>query len=429
MVRTAKRAFINPFILGWLMFFLTSFFYFYDFILRMIPSVMMDNILQLYNVDADMYAFYESSFYVTYTPLQLFAGPLIDEIGVRKIFPLAVLCCLIGALVSALQPYFSFLIIARMLIGLGSSFAFVMVLKISNEWLPAYYYPFIAGLTTTLGMIGGIVSEVVLPDFIQYGVPNMYFFLAFFAAVLIILSYFCIFDKEDHEITSVLDIRLIYDIYTVFSTRQFILIGVIGCLLFTPVQLFVVWAQPFFAQTLSISKHDAGHIASMLFWGIATGAPFFGWLASQIQNKRILLIIGSLLSAMCLITILFYPNLTPWQVSVLMYGLGFFKSCQPLVFVSAKNLVSPHLTATAVAGTNMIVNLSSFFQPVIGYQLSRYHRLYEHGMSNYTLLNWQLALSVIPVFLLVACFLSFFLKLDSDEIDYANPVTNNALSN
>ena len=77
----------------------------------------------------------------------------------------------------------------------------------------------------------------------------------------------------------------------------------------------------------------------------------------------------------------------------------------------------------------MIVNLSSFFQPVIGYQLSRYHRLYEHGMSNYTLLNWQLALSVIPVFLLVACFLSFFLKLDSDEIDYANPVNNNVLSN
>ena len=57
MVRTAKRDFINPFVLGWLMFSLTSFFYFYDFILRMMPSVMMDDIVALYHVDADMYAF------------------------------------------------------------------------------------------------------------------------------------------------------------------------------------------------------------------------------------------------------------------------------------------------------------------------------------------------------------------------------------
>ncbi len=403
----------NQIQIGWLLFGLTSLFYFYDFILRMIPSVMMDNILQVYQKDASDFAFLESSFYFMYTPLQLFAGPLVDEFGPKKVFPAAIACCLIGSVLSALEINFNILILSRMLIGFGSAFAFVIVLKTASDWLPSYYYPFLSGLTTTLGMIGGIVAEVVLPSLIHYGSTAMYTVCALIAAMLIIASLMYMQDKHEHSDSNVDFKMIIYDIYTVLIIPQIWIIGIIGCFLFTPVQLFITWSKSFFMHTMHISELDAGQISSMLFWGVATGAPFNGWLSSQIQNKKILLKIGSICSCATMLAILFIADLSPWNMSLLMYATGFFMSSQSLVFVFAKNIVSYHLTATAIATANMIVNMSSYIQPLIGNNLARYHILYEAGSIHYGLKNWQASLVIIPIMLFASFILSFFL----DESD------------
>ncbi len=404
----------NQLRLGWLLFTLTALFYFYDFILRMIPSVMMDEIIRVYHTDATDFALLESSFYFMYTPLQLFAGPLVDEYGNKRIFPLAILCCLVGALLSALEIHFNVLVLGRMLIGLGSAFAFVIVLKTASEWLPSYYYPFLSGLTTTLGMIGGIVAEVLLPSVIHYGSTLMYMGCGLFAIFLISCSFLFMQDKESHEKTEVDFKMIVYDIYAVLSLPQMWIIGLVGCFLFTPVQLFITWAKSFFMHAMHINEANAGHITSMLFWGVATGAPFNGWLSTQIGNKKVLLKLGSILACLNMLTILYIPT-SPWIMSLLMYTLGFFMSSQCLIFVFAKNLVTPHLTATAVATANMIVNLSSYIQPLIGMQLASYHKYYEIGKMHYTTRNWQLALMIIPLLLFAGCILSFFIKEESEK--------------
>ncbi len=399
----------NQIRMGWLLFALTALFYFYDFILRMIPSVMMDEIIRIYHTDASDFALLESSFYLMYTPLQLFAGPLVDEYGNKRIFPSAIACCLVGALLSALEIHFNLLILGRMLIGLGSAFAFVIVLKTASEWLPSYYYPFLSGLTTTLGMIGGIVAEVVLPSVIHYGSTVMYLGCAVFAIFLMTNSFIFMQDKESHEKTQVDFKMIIYDIYAVLSLPQMWIVGLVGCFLFTPVQLFVTWAKSFFIHTLHISEGNAGHITSMLFWGVATGAPFNGWLSTQIHNKKVLLKLGSLLACINMLVILYIPA-SPWMMSLLMYTLGFFMSSQCLIFVFAKNLVTPHLTATAIATANMIVNISSYIQPLIGMQLANYHKNYDIGLMQYSTRNWQLSLTIIPVLLFISYLLCFFIQ-------------------
>ena len=399
--------------LGWFLFGLTALFYYYDFILRMIPSVMMDNIITVYKIDATDFAILESSFYFMYTPLQLLAGPVVDEYGSRKIFPLAIMCCLIGSVLSALEFHFYLLIFARMLIGFGSAFAFIIVLKTASEWLPAYYYPFLSGLTTTLGMAGGITAEIVLPLLIHQGGQFLYLCSALFAVLLIIVSLLYMKDKEEHKEEDIDVQTILYDIYTLLSMRQLWIIGIVGCMLFAPIQIFITWAKSFYMQTIGIDETNAAIITSMLFWGVASGAPFNGWLASQTQNKNIIIRTGSLLALINMILIIFVEN-SGWYNAMLMFTLGLFVSSQCLVFVYAKNLVSPHLTATAVAATNMIVNLSSYIQPIIGKCLSYYHAQYEHGLSYYTVTNWRIALSIVPIMLFISFITSFF--LDENEI-------------
>ena len=80
---------------------------------------------------------------------------------------------------------------------------------------------------------------------------------------------------------------------------------------------------------------------------------------------------------------------------LLMLLVGSGIAAQPLVFVYASRQVSLHLTATAVAATNFIVNLSSLAQPYIGAQLV------EVAQHSYDLKSWRHALSIIPILLAI----------------------------
>ena len=52
----------------------------------------------------------------------------------------------------------------RFLVGFGSSFAFVGVLSLALHWLPRRYFSLVAGLITTLGMLGLVYGEVKITE-------------------------------------------------------------------------------------------------------------------------------------------------------------------------------------------------------------------------------------------------------------------------
>ena len=159
---------------GWIMYAIAASFYFYDFILKLIPSIMMENIISRLNITTNQFGIIELSFYAVYTPMQLFCGPLLDEYGAKRILPGVIGLCLAGSIISGITANYYWYLFARLLIGIGSAFAFVCVLKIASEWFPKSYYPILAGLTTTFGMLGGIFSEAIAPMFNQY--DQRYFF-------------------------------------------------------------------------------------------------------------------------------------------------------------------------------------------------------------------------------------------------------------
>ena len=394
---------------AWLMYVVAASFYFYDFILKLIPAIMMNNILNRLQIGPNQFAMVELSFFAIYTPMQLFCGPLLDEYGAKRILPGVIALCLTGTALSGYTSDFHTYLFARLLIGFGSAFAFVSVLKIASEWLPKRHYPFLAGLTTTFGMLGGIFSESVAPAFNQYHQFYFYSFIIAVGLILLFLALYLIEDKESHDDTP-LDARLLLnDIWTVLRKSQIWIAGLIGLAMFSPIQLFVAWAIQFFQQDLGISEMTAGNITSMMFWGACIVAPLFGWLAGEINHKKRLLLIGSTLSLIGMVAILFSAQTGVISSMLLMFVVGSGIAAQPLVFVYATRQVNLHLTATAVAVTNFIVNLSSLLQPYIGGQLV------EVAKHSYDLTSWRQALVIIPILLAVNYL--FIFKLDEIQYD------------
>src|SRR3954469_7421310 len=77
---------------------LVAAYYFYQYILRSAPSVMMPQLTEAFGVDALGVSAIVGMFYYGYSPFSLVAGAAIDRFGARRIVPIGAAMVGIGAL-------------------------------------------------------------------------------------------------------------------------------------------------------------------------------------------------------------------------------------------------------------------------------------------------------------------------------------------
>ena len=107
--------------IAWL---LAAIYYFYQYIMRSSPSVMMNQLSETFGLSALGLASMVGLFYYGYSPFSLIAGAAMDRLGTRKVVPVGALTVGIGALLFSTgdQTLGS---IGRFLQGAGGVFALV----------------------------------------------------------------------------------------------------------------------------------------------------------------------------------------------------------------------------------------------------------------------------------------------------------------
>ena len=134
------------------------------------------------------------------------------------------------------------------------------------------------------------------------------------------------------------------------------------------------------------------------------------------------MVFGAVGAGVVMMMILYLPNLSESSIQGLMFLLGLLYSAQAIVFAVGREVSPEEAAGTAMAITNMIVMLGAMFlQPLVGHLLdySWSTHAVDAGMmqatvdnlhKTYTVDDYQFALSVIPVGIILAGLLTFFLK-------------------
>ena len=104
---------------------LASFFYFYDFLIQVSPSVMTSQLMDHFGITAAALGAVAGAFYYTYTAFQIPAGLLLGYFGARKILLCTITICTLGTLLFAFAPNAYLLGLARLITGGASAFAFL----------------------------------------------------------------------------------------------------------------------------------------------------------------------------------------------------------------------------------------------------------------------------------------------------------------
>jgi MFS family permease len=405
----------------WLIWGLGASFFFAEYFARVDPSIIAADLMKDFNVGAFALGSLSALFYYPYIAMQLPVGSLVDRYGPHKLMTVMALVCGVGAMLFSFSTFFWMAGFARMLMGFSAAFAFVGTLKLATVWFEPRKLGLLAGLTQGSGMLGAAVGSGGFAFLVSaFGWRHTIFIIGLILLVIGVLIGFFVNDRKPashvHETVHIKPVSILEGLKTVFRNPQSWCNAAYVGLLYAPTGAFAeLWGPSFMHRVYGISNTEGSLMISLVFVGWAIGGPLVGWLSDAIGKRRPILFASAALSAVLLTLILFvYPGsgvgLPLLMTSMVLYGV-----CNTGVAISyaVAGEINPLPTAGAsVAFANMAsIAVAAILQQLLGFILSNtWSGKYVNGIQYYSSVDYKLAMVALPICLVVAFFLVFFIR-------------------
>ena len=398
----------------WLIWGLGCLFYFYECLLQVSPSVMSTELMRDFAVTNHTLGILSGIYFYSYAGMQLPCGVMTDYFGPRRLLTIATTVCALSTIAFGMTENFFMACIARLMIGFGSSFAVVGTLKLASNWFPANRFAFLTGMMVTLGMLGAIFGEAPLALLVDhYGWRHSMIIMGSIGIVVAILIF--IFTKdhgshayqnasEDSKEEGTLGQRLLI----LLRNKQLWLVALYGGLMYTATPVICgLWGVPFLMLSMHLSKAIAANYISLVLFGWALGGPLWGIFSNRIGLRKPPLYIGCVGALLCSALVIFGAVQHKLLVQILLFAFGVFSSGFLPAFALAKELCNQKYIATALSFMNMMNMVGiAIVQPAVGFILDcLWSGEMAHHVRVYTVANYQVALAVLPIGMLVALLL------------------------
>lgn len=391
--------------MAWFMWLIAATFYAIDYFQHTAPSVLIEPIAKSLNINLITVGNIMSIYFPIYAISQLPAGYLLDKFGIK--YPLAIACLIVSlGLYMMIIPSQHMLIIGRVLIAIGSAFAFIGALKTASLWLPQAIFPVAVGMINTIGVIGGMLGQAWLNHLIiDYSWQHAITYISIFGIILAgLMLVFLRSPKTCHKQFIVEFSRL-----NILKDKQIWLLAVYaGIMVGTVVNAFSeLYDVVFLQNSFDISSEQAAVISSMIFAGIAVGGPLHGIIANCFKQKRTWMLIGCVMTIVLFSMIVFSVKVD-FHINamfILYFLTGFFVSSMLLSFSVARCCYDKQVHATIFALINTVIGLCGFiFQFLLGEGIDLINKHAEHQYDQHVFFTSFWILLIPLLFSLFMCY-------------------------
>ncbi len=395
----------------WLAWTLGSLLFFLGFVLRVSPSVMVQDLMRDFSVGAAILGNLSACYFYAYASLQVPVGLLMDKFGPRRLLAVASIVCGLGSLLFAVADNVWLAYAGRVLIGAGAAFGYVGTMTISTAWFAPAQFAFLVGLLQTFGMVGAIGGQAPLALLVEsFGWRDAISFIGILLLLLAVAMWLVIRDKpQTHKRTQ----SLADGLKTVVRNKQSWVCAGVGLTLTAPMLAFAgLWAVPFLKTVYGFEATKAASLTSTFFIGWAVAAPLMGWWSDRVKCRKPFMLLGTLGSTMGFAFISFGPTLpVPLLIPLFMF-CGFAGATMVTTFSLVKELNSLQASGAALGLVNTaVVGSGALMQPLIGLVLDLN---WDGNMINsvplYSEAAYRLGLSVLPAVAGLGLVLSMFLQ-------------------
>lgn len=349
--------------IAWVIWIIASVFYAYQYILRVMPNIMLPNIMEQFGMNAATFGQFSGIYYIGYSLMHLPVGIMLDRYGPKKVMTGCIFLTVIGLLPLIFANHWIYPIAGRFLIGVGASAAILGVFKIIRMTFSEERFPRMLSLSVTIGLIGAIYGGGPVSYMLQtLGYQAVIQLFAVMGLLLAILTYWIIPDiKSSHQGTVAADIK------EVLSNHKVILSCLFAGLMVGTLEGFAdVWGTVFFKQVYNFDETVAASLPSMIYIGMCFGAPVLSLIADKVGNYVGTIVGAGAAMAVCFSLVLFF-NVTPSVLSVSLIIVGVCCAYQILAIYKASTYVRVEVAGLTTAMANMIIMIFGYaFHAIIG---------------------------------------------------------------
>lgn len=392
-------------------------FFSYQFILRVSPNVMTNEILSYFHINATHFGILTSLYYLGYSLMQIPIGILLDQYGPKYVSAVCVLLCIIGAVLFSLSNYWPLALLSRFLIGVGSSGAFISSTKVLRSWAPEKYFSLFMSATITVGLLsahqGGVLTSYLM-EIVGWHKAVLYLGLVGVGLFFFILTSVKNNPKKEKTEMGSLDKVFLNKLMKNLVDQKILWIGLWGAFLTGPLYVVAdVWGISYMTSVFGWAKDQANHASSIIFFGMACGGPIVAAISDKFHHHRksMVAVLAFGMAFILMAEMIFKPSYA--VVLALNFVLGALCSYQILVFSLVVLNTPTHLSGVTFGVVNTINMLSGFvYLPLVGRVLDYcWDGSYQNGIPLYSPGAYQAGISVIVIGLLLGGIGFLFTKI------------------
>lgn len=341
---------------AWSVWIIASVFYAYQYILRVMPNIMLNDIIEQFGISTTTFGQFSGVYYISYSLMHLPIGIMLDRYGPKKIMTSCILLTVIGLTPLLFAEHWIYPIAGRFLIGLGSSAAILGVFKIIRMTFNEERFSRMLSLSVTIGLIGAIYGGGPVNYMReQLGYQAVIQLFAIAGILLAGLTYWIVPDIKTETAGTVFS-----DIKEVLSNKRVIWICLSAGLLVGPLEGFAdVWGTAFLKNVYGFENTLAASMPSMIFVGMCFGAPFLSLIAEKIGNYLWTIIGAGLIMTVCFTTLLLWS--LPLGILTLNFIIvGVCCAYQILAIYKASTYVREGVAGLTTAVANMIIMIFGY---------------------------------------------------------------------
>ncbi len=394
---------------AWIAWGVVTFFYAFQSMLRVFPSIMIDDIRQKFGVDTQQFGDFSGVYYLGYALMHIPIGLLLDHKSPRWVIALSVVLCSLGILPLIYTDSWTLAVVGRFLLGAGSSTAILGVFKVIRLYFPSHKFGTVLGFSVMIGVLGAIYGGRPVQGLVDSmgWVAVLYaFIVAGFLLALAVI--FLIPKRQDPEATTSHG-TLLHDLTVVFKTPYVITTAFLAAFMVGPLEGFAdVWGVSYLTQSYGFSKETASYLPSLIFFGMCVGSPSLAYLGERTKRYTFIIQISALIMGICFLFLLL-TTLPLWGIQVSFIIVGILSAYQVLVMHINSMRVEAKYSGIVTAITNMIImSFGYVFHHFIGRIINSYWEGENvDGIRVYPIEAYDNGLMIIPLGLFLA-FLGFY---------------------
>lgn len=375
-------------------------FYCYQYILRMLPNIIMPDIMSKYQIGAAQFGSFAGIYYIGYIAVHIPIGILLARFGGKKILPLCIALTASGLVPLVYFDFWGSVVIGRALTGIGSSAAIVGALQIFRIIYPDKFARML-GFTVSASLITVVYVGTPLASVIKsVGIDATINILICSGIALALITY--IIMPKSAQGVSHSDIWT--DIKAVICNYKLLFASLFAGFMVGPLEGFAdAWGSAFMIAVYGIEKTIADSLTLSILFGMFMGCIILPYIADKTRLYLGVTIVSGMGMIICFVYIL-SGGANEKSLYYICLITGIFCAYQVVIISKIATYVSEERSGMAAAVANMIIMTFGWvFHNAIGISLDKsWDGVLVNGLKSYSSEAFVTSISIIPIMISLA---------------------------